>query len=176
MEDHYRIVDLHINAVMSLCHAALPSMIEEGKGTIINVASAAAFLNFPGTATYCATKSFLIAFSQSLQNEVRSKGVKVQALCPGFTRTDIAEDLFPGFSYHDQKGATWMEPEDVVAAYLAALNSNRTVCVPGAINKLGIGLATRSPFLNRQLRERLWLGKLKGEYEKGNPRPWERAK
>ena len=82
-------LDLHVRATMALCHAALPALCERGAGVVINVSSVAAFLPAAGNATYSGTKAFLNAFSQGLAAEVRGTGVQVQALCPGFTRTEF---------------------------------------------------------------------------------------
>ena len=74
-------LNVHMVATMHLSHAALPGMISRGWGGIINVASSAAFMALPGEINYCATKAYLVTFSQALAAEVRRKGVRVQALC-----------------------------------------------------------------------------------------------
>jgi len=66
-------------------------MLARGHGTIINVSSIAAFGVHPGPgwATYYATKAYMNTFTQALAEEVRDRGVSLQALCPGITRTEI---------------------------------------------------------------------------------------
>ena len=80
-------IALHVTASTRLVKAALPGMLAQREGIIINVASVAPFLPVAGNVIYNGTKSYLIAFSECLQLEVESAGIRVQALCPGFTRT-----------------------------------------------------------------------------------------
>ena len=72
-----------------LIYAALPNMTKNGRGTIINVSSLAAFLPIPRMAIYASCKSFLKAFSERLQLDTKDKGIKVQVVCPGVIDTDF---------------------------------------------------------------------------------------
>lgn len=140
-------VRVHIDASVSLCRAALPFMIEAGGGCIINVASIGAFLPMRSTAGYGACKAFLASFSSSLQEEVAGRGVRVQCLCPGFTRTEIHDtDDFAGFDKQKIPEALWMQADEVVAASLAALGEERVLVIPGEGN---VGLVRDA--LERQL-------------------------
>ena len=76
-------IRLHVLASVRLTRAALPGMVERGRGGIINVASVAGFMALPENVNYCATKGYLITFSKALQLELIGTGVRVQALCPG---------------------------------------------------------------------------------------------
>jgi len=92
-------VSLHIDATVTLCRAAIPFMRELGGGYIINVSSLGAFMPGRGLAVYGATKAFLNYFSASLQQELSGTGIEVQALCPGYTRTEFhqrATRIAPG--------------------------------------------------------------------------------
>lgn len=126
---------VHVMAPMRLCHAALPRMIEHGAGGIINVSSISAFLFGPGNVNYSATKAYLTSFSLGLDTEVRSAGVRVQSLCPGFTHTEIHTDM----PHVKRQYPAWMwgKAEDVVEASLRQLERNGAViCVPGLLNKV----------------------------------------
>ena len=83
-------VHVHVLASMRFCHAVLPGMIARQAGAIINVASAGAFMRFPRDATYIATKSFLVAFTECLAIELVNTGVKVQAFCPAWVHTGFS--------------------------------------------------------------------------------------
>lgn len=126
-------VQLNINTLVRLTHAALGTMTTQGRGAIINVASVAGYQPAPYSATYSATKTFVRYFTEAIAEEVRPKGIYLQVLCPGFTHTefhekaDIAKGGIPSFM--------WMESSDVVAASLASMDRGDTVCVPGAVNK-----------------------------------------
>ena len=120
-----------------LAHGVIPGMVERGWGRIINVASLAAFS--PGAAghtLYPAAKSFAVKFSQSLDAELRDKGVKVTAVCPGFTRTEFAaaeglQDLM------DQAPRRfWQSAETVVRTAIDANERGRVTVVPGLHNQV----------------------------------------
>jgi len=93
LEGQQNMVRVHILTPMKLTYAALPNMIARGKGAIINVASLSAFYPLPRGATYSGTKAFMGAFSEAIHMELARTGLKVQALCPGFTRTDFHERI-----------------------------------------------------------------------------------
>ena len=84
---------VHNLATIQLCHAVLPNMVSNKKGIIINVSSLGAFLPLPINAVYAASKSFVKIFTESIYLELQGTGVKVQALCPGMTRTDFHEKM-----------------------------------------------------------------------------------
>ncbi|CAA0123911.1 Serine 3-dehydrogenase [Halioglobus japonicus] len=128
-------VNLHIDTSITLCRAAIPFMRELGGGTIINVSSLAAFMQGKGMAVYGASKAFLNYYSLSLQAELADSGIEVQALCPGYTRTEfhdsMAKETFDPGRIPEQN---WMTGEAVVAASLEALGSGKVLVVPGEDN------------------------------------------
>lgn len=137
-------VSLHINAPMQLTLAALGGMSEQGHGCIINVSSLAALAPFGGLAVYSGTKSFLNSFSLALQQEVQSQGIKIQCLCPGYTRTSFhLTDYFADFDATTIPEKMWMDASTVVTASLAALqqDDNQVIIVPGADNRAIAGAA-----------------------------------
>ncbi|PLW70011.1 SDR family NAD(P)-dependent oxidoreductase [Pseudohalioglobus lutimaris] len=125
-------LSLHCDASISLCRAAIPFMQELGGGHIINVSSLGAFLPGRKLAVYGASKAFLNYFSLSLQQELESTGITVQALCPGLVRTEIHEPMkAQGFDTEAFPDDMWMQSEDVVSASLAALGNGRVLVIPG---------------------------------------------
>ena len=128
-------VSLHIDATITLCSAAVPFMRERGGGHIINVSSVGAFLPGKGIAVYGATKAFLNFYSQALQAELSGSGIEVQALCPGYIRTDFHQGMDElGFDRSRIPAEMWLDPPAVVAASLAALGSGQVLVVPGSGN------------------------------------------
>lgn len=129
-------ISLHLSATVRLTHAALPGMLEHGRGAIINVSSIAAFMPVPGSVVYSATKSFLNIYSETLQMEFGRRGIHVQSLCPGFTHSGFhsTEDQsnVPIRSYPD---FMWSEAGPVVEASLDALGDGRVIIIPGVINQ-----------------------------------------
>lgn len=86
-------IRLHVIASVRLMHAVLPGMIARGRGWIINVASIGAFVPSASNVSYNATKAFLTSFCIAPNDEVRDAGIRVQALCPGFTLTEFHDRL-----------------------------------------------------------------------------------
>lgn len=145
-------IRVHVLASVRLCRAALPDMIAHRGGGIVNVASIAALLPLPGSLTYSATKGYLVHFSRGLQLELAGSGVRVQALCPGFTVTEFHE--IPGvasFGEFQVPRWMWMKPQEVVRASLEALERGRVICIPGFKNKLLVALI-RNPIVSLLLR------------------------
>ncbi|QXJ24783.1 SDR family oxidoreductase [Actinomadura graeca] len=128
LDDHLAQIDLNVTALVRLTHAALPGMVARGRGGVLNVASMSGFAPSPGSATYGATKAYVIAFSESLHAEVAAKGVHVTALCPGFTRTQDEEPA----------GLIWLRRDDVAKAGLVAVTTGRALSVPGAQYKAAL--------------------------------------
>jgi len=136
-------VSLNILALLRLTRAALPGMIARRRGAVINVSSLSAFQPGPYGATYAATKAFVNSFTEALHEELRGSGVRVQALCPGFTRTEFQQRA--GIKASRVPAAAWMTAEAVVDASLAALRRGDLICIPGLPNRLLATLATTVP-------------------------------
>jgi uncharacterized protein len=132
------LIALNVVALARLTRAVLPAMLARRGGAIINVSSIAAFVPARFTATYGASKAYVNSFTEALHEELRGSGVRVQLLCPGFTRTEFCARA--GVDAARIPSVAWMAPEAVVAASLAALRRGRLVCVPGAVNRTLIGL------------------------------------
>lgn len=143
-------IKLNVLALVRLTGAALPAMISRKRGAIINVSSMAAFQPAPFNATYGATKAFVNNFTESIHEELRGTGVKVQALCPGFTRTGFQKRA--GIDPSNIPSIAWMTPEEVVRESLCALRRGTLICVPGFGNKV---LTMASQAIPRSINRRL---------------------
>jgi uncharacterized protein len=132
IDQQIAMVDVHINATMALCRAALPGMIALKRGDIINVSSIAAFLN--GT-TYSASKAYLNTFSSGLQAEVKPHGIRVQALCPGYTYTEFHDTPeYDDFSREQIPQSMWQTADEVVQFSLNK-RGGKVVIIPGWRNR-----------------------------------------
>lgn len=138
-----QMIDLNAGALMDLCRAVVPAMIERKSGAILNVASTAAFQPGPRMAVYFATKAFVLSLSEALHEELKSHGIKVTCLCPGPTRTEFGE--VAGFGGNGLFDKVAMNATEVVETGLKALSSNDAVVVAGWINKVGAASARFAP-------------------------------
>jgi short-subunit dehydrogenase len=130
-------IQLHVVAPVRLARAALPAMIEAGDGSVVNVSSLAAFMTGARYTTYSATKAYLNTFSLGLQAELRGTGVRVQALCPGLTRTGFMDTPdYAEFKYEQAPAWAWMSAEAVVDESIRALGTRKVVVIPGRVNRL----------------------------------------
>ena len=136
LDRELEMIELNVVAVVRLTRAALDSMRGRGAGSIVNVASLASFQALPRNATYAATKAFVTSFTEALAEEMRGSGIRLQALCPGFTDTEFHATA--AWSSGWLPGCVWQSPEQVVEASLGALESGRVVVVPGLLNKVAV--------------------------------------
>lgn len=137
-------LQLHTMAPMRLSQASLPVLLKNQRGAIVNVSSVASFVFSANNVNYCATKAFLTVFSEGLAAELAGTGVKVQALCPGFTRSEFHQRM--GVDAGDIPGWLWMPATKVVDTSLAALDRGwPVVCVPGIRYKLIVLLLRVTP-------------------------------
>ncbi len=88
-EDWQWIVGVNLMGPVNLLHALLPSMIEAGRGHVVNVVSMLAYFAPPAVSPYVATKYAMLGLSLSLRTELRQKGIRVSAVCPGLVNTNI---------------------------------------------------------------------------------------
>ena len=86
LAEEERAVEVMLHAVLVLSHAAADAMKDRGRGTIVNVASVAAFV---AMGSYSATKSWVVVFSEALSRELAGTGVRVSVVCPGFVHTEF---------------------------------------------------------------------------------------
>ena len=130
-----QMIDLNVGTLTDLCRAVAPQMITRKSGSILNVASTAAFQPGPKMAVYFATKAFVLSLTEALHEELKPHGVKVSCLCPGPTRTEFGE--VAGFGGNGMFDRVAMDAPEVVKAGLDGLENNKAVVIPGIINKAG---------------------------------------
>jgi uncharacterized protein len=129
-ERQVKMVQLNVLALVDLTHKFLPIMRQRRSGSIINVASIAAFQPIPYLSVYAASKAFILSFSEALWAENRSHNVRVLCVCPGPTETNFLNEAQfpPALAGKPNQLAT---PETVVSDALNALERGHSNVVSG---------------------------------------------
>jgi uncharacterized protein len=127
------IISLNVTALTRLTYAAVPAFVKRGAGTIINIASIVGISPETLNGVYGASKAFVLAFSHSLQHEVGAKGIRIQAVLPGATATELWENA--GLPYQNLPPDIVMTPEELVDAALVGLDQGEEVTIPPLQNE-----------------------------------------
>ncbi|MGA9765152.1 MAG: SDR family oxidoreductase [Rhodomicrobium sp.] len=127
-------VDLNVRGLVELTHLFWPRMLKNKRGGVLNVASTAAFQPGPFMAVYCATKAFVLSFSEALWEEARGTGVHVSCLCPGATESGFHKRA--GTEKLNLVRAGMMSSARAARLGYEAFQANKRVKVAGAGNAL----------------------------------------
>jgi 3-oxoacyl-[acyl-carrier protein] reductase len=111
-EEWDRVLDVNLGGVFRCCRAVVPGMVARRHGAIVNVASLSARFGLAGQAGYAASKAGVLGLTRSLAREIGSRGIRVNAVAPGFVATEMTGEL----------------PEDVVRSL------RRNECLPGGVS------------------------------------------
>ena len=137
-----RVIDSNLNSVFHGCHAALPQMIAQRGGRIVNIASLSALLAPPGQTNYAAAKAGVVALTQSLAKEVARIGITVNAVAPGYIETEALKKM----SEEERKTAHARVPmrrlgrPEEVAAAVQFFASARASYITGSTLKVDGGI------------------------------------
>jgi short-subunit dehydrogenase len=127
-EDLDKLIAINVTALTRLTRAIAPAFVARGAGTIINISSISAIAPELLNGTYGGTKAYVMAFTQSLHHELGSKGVRVQAVLPGATRTEFWDKAGMPVEHLPQEWV--MTAEDMVDAALAGLDQKELITIP----------------------------------------------
>lgn len=127
-------LQVNVTAVTELTKHVVPSMVQQGFGRILNVASTAAFQPGPLMAVYYATKAYVLSLSEALAEELTGTGVTVTALCPGATETGFKAQA--GLENSRLFKAGTMDAKTVARAGFEGLMAGKRLIIPGLRNRL----------------------------------------
>jgi NAD(P)-dependent dehydrogenase (short-subunit alcohol dehydrogenase family) len=153
-EDWSAVLATHLTGAFVCCTQAVPRMIEQGTGgAIVSIASTAAFVGLPGRGPYCAAKAGILGFTRALSLEVAQVGIRVNAVAPGYTRTQLIQQALDDGSQQEE----WMlervplkrlaDPDEIARAVRflasddAAYVTGQTLVVDGGWTIQGISAA-----------------------------------
>ncbi len=111
----HRMVDINVHGVMYGMKLALPRMQQRGSGHLVNIASQAGKTGFPGGATYCGTKHFVVGVSEDVRAELRGSGIEISCVMPAVVNTELGSGL------PETRAIKVLQPEDVADAIVGAL-------------------------------------------------------
>ncbi|MDQ2685410.1 MAG: SDR family oxidoreductase [Thermoproteota archaeon] len=113
LDDWYNTININLTGCFLFCKHVLPHMIQNNRGTIINISSGAGKMGFPKLSAYCASKFGLMGFSESISKEVVSTNIRVMVLCPGEINTDMLKEIVNAGFHLSNKRENLYQPEDV---------------------------------------------------------------
>lgn len=156
-QEHADFIQLMVTAVCELTYQLLPGMQARKRGYIVNIASVAGLIpSAAGHTLYGASKAFLIKFSEALGEENRQKGIKVTALCPGFTYSEFHDVNNTRDSMNELPRFLWLQADYVVGECLDAMDKDHVpaTIVPGRQYRALLWLNRHSPWLFGKLMNR----------------------
>jgi hypothetical protein len=156
LNSEQQLLDVLVRTPMRLMHTVIPQMKARNSGSIVNVSSVAGWI---AGGTYSAAKSYLTVLSESLHTELRGTGIKISALCPGFTRTEFHErgrmrmNGLPNFM--------WLSADRVVSQAWKENQNGKVLSVPGwqylilsTVSRFGPRPLVRKLGMNVRVRQR----------------------
>lgn len=132
------LIDINVRSLTSITKMILPKMINQGEGSILNIASTAAFIGGPKMNVYYASKAYVLSFSEALYEEVRNSGVHVACYCPGAIKTDFQKKS--GIKKSKGSESLLMDVETVAKIGYKGLKEKKVIIVPGLKNKIAVFL------------------------------------
>lgn len=138
-DDWYRVLGTNLNGFYNVTHLLLKAMLVKKHGRIVNVASLSGLKGLPGQTNYSAAKGGLIASTKALAQEIGRKGVTVNAVAPGFVRTDMVDGLDEDALKKDIPVGRFGEPEEV-AALVGFLVSDDAAYITGECISINGGI------------------------------------
>lgn len=144
-------LSLNIIALTELAHSAAQAFRARGQGTIVNIASVVALIHEAMNGAYNASKAYVLSLTRNMDRELSGSGVVLQAVLPGFTRTEIFDRA--GKSISDIPAEKMMEVDDLVAAALRGLDNGELITLPsvedmGLWQKLDEACSALLPFIS----------------------------
>lgn len=157
-----RMIAINVTAANRLAVAAAQAFAQRGRGTIINIASVVALAPEIFNGTYSASKAFILALTQSLAHELRETPVRIQAVLPGLTRTEIFDRVGSSFDHIDPERV--MDVEDLVRSALVGLDQGELVTVPSLedaslLAQFGVARQNLGPHLSKRVPASRYMAK-----------------
>lgn len=134
LDDHtfQKMLTLNLHVGYVLARAVVPAMLKQKRGAIVNIAAKAAFDHAGGASAYAASKSAALALMDSLAEDLRGTGVRVNSILPSIIDTEVNRKAMPGADF-----AKWPKPGDIARVILFLLSDDAVVVHGAAIPVYG---------------------------------------
>jgi len=139
-----RMIALNVLGLTALTRGLLPSMIERGRGGVLDISSGLGLAHLPGMAVYVGTKHYVTGFTEALRAEVASQGVVVTQVCPGPVHTEF-HDLTHNTTGQRSPGFATISADQCAAEALAGFERGRAMVVPGLVIRTLLRLHAITP-------------------------------
>lgn len=140
LSEELKMLDVQLAAMLRLTKAALPKMIVQRSGKILNVASVYSFAPVPRQSVYSASKAFILNFSSALNNELKNENIQVSVICPGITQTEFRRRA--GIADKKESGMTAAKVAEIA---FREMMRGKHIIVPGWQNKIFVFAAKHLP-------------------------------
>lgn len=148
LTDWQRLLDVNLTGAFHCIQAALPAMRAAGWGRVVNIASTAGLKGYPFVVGYCASKHGLIGMTRALALELAREGITVNAVCPGYTETELVEDALRNISTESSRSReeamrrlTSLNPQRRLIRPEEVAEAVAWLCSPGAAAITGQAIA-----------------------------------
>ena len=142
----YELIQVNLAATIHLTQLVLPAMLRRGRGKIVNNASIAGYVHFPGSAPYAASKAGVVAFSESLRRELKGTGVGVTHLVTPGVATEMMDETEAAYEPFVKDASGWghNDPADWATKVVKGIENDDAVVGPGGAEAVA-KLASRGP-------------------------------
>lgn len=163
LADELNMITLNISALVALTHRYIQPMFARKSGTIINVASMAAFQPTPFMTTYGAGKAFVRSFTEALAEEYSPYPIRILLLCPGATETNFFDAAKIDDATKKSMDSNMQTPEQVVETAMNALRKKKRVAISGSKNRM---MARAGNFVPNSVAARYIANMIRPKYQK----------
>lgn len=147
-EKIFKMINVNLSAAIILTRLLLPSMLERKSGMIVNNASVSGKMSMPCASTYAASKAGLVAFTDSIRQELEGTGVKTLLLITPGVKTDMYDDIYNQYGSHmDLSFLKSIPADDWAKQVWSAIQNDQKTLMPSGTQRIGVWLSTHTPIL-----------------------------
>jgi len=152
VDDIYRMLQVNLNAVIQICHGLIPQMIAQGSGYLVNNASVSGKMFFPCASTYAASKAGIVAFTDSIAQELEPTGVKTLLMITPGVKTDMYDDISNLYGENlDLSFMSSIPSEEWAKQVFKSIKNDEPICWPKGSSRFGVWVGHHIPSLMRKI-------------------------